>query len=299
MAITIQSNIKQYNGRDMHKYSLFLGGLNVTSKALEQYDPLKTGYPRIFFTKMPPFLKALMPERTKQIRHLFEYGFTGIDGIQNLSLEFDTITGGYAGRGFEVPTVAKDDTNSITIKLYEFAGSPIKEYITMWISGIADQYTGYGRYHGIVDPALCQQLGVAVPIKYAQHNHSAEAVFLQTDPTGMASNIEYCCLLTNMVPKVAKVDHFNYDSGQHPIVQVDVEFTATKYESPQINALGKSLLTKYPVMKDYLNFHSGYKLSDVNNNGLFPPNQIENWATGDYSGLVTDAASSTATGGSI
>ena len=39
---TLQSNIK-YNYKDLTKYSLFLGGLNVKAKALEQYDPLKTG----------------------------------------------------------------------------------------------------------------------------------------------------------------------------------------------------------------------------------------------------------------
>lgn len=276
---TIQSNIKQYNGADMNKYSLFLGGLNVTHRALAQYDPLKTGYARIFFTKMPPFMKALMPERTKQIRHLMEYGFTGVDGIQNTSMDFETIMGGYSGRGFEVPVVAKDDTNSLTVKLYEFAGSPVREFMSTWISGIADPYTGYGRYHGLVDPAECKALGVQVPFRYAQHNHSAEAIFLQTDPTGLTTNIEYCCLITNMVPKLAKVDHFNYDSGQHQIVQVDVEFTATKYESPQINEIGKALLKRYPVIKDSLYFHSGYTTADINNDGLFPVSKLENLIT--------------------
>ena len=48
---TLQSNIK-YNYKDLTKYSLFLGGLNVKAKALEQYDPLKTGYTRIFFVQI-------------------------------------------------------------------------------------------------------------------------------------------------------------------------------------------------------------------------------------------------------
>lgn len=299
--LTLQSNIKKYKGQNMEKYSLFMGGLNVTNRALAQYDPLKTGYARLFFVHMPEFMKALMPTETKQIRHLLEYGFVGVDGIQNLTLDFDSITGGYAGRAFEVPVVAKDDTNSLTVKLYEFAGSPVREYLNMWITGIADPYTGFGTYHGLVDPKLCGQYGVSEKFNYSQQNHTAECIYLQTDPTGLTDNIEYACLLTNMVPKMSKVDHFNYDSGQHPLVQVDVEFTATKYESPQINQVAKGLLTKYDVMKDYLKFHSGYTLDQINNDGLFPPSEIGNWIEGEntFSGLVNNQASSTRSGNKI
>ena len=49
MATTLQTHIKKYDKNFITNYSLFLGGLNATQKALEQYDPLKTGYARIFF----------------------------------------------------------------------------------------------------------------------------------------------------------------------------------------------------------------------------------------------------------
>ena len=112
---TLQSNIK-CNNKDLTKYSLFLGGLNVKAKALEQYDPLKTGYSRIFFVQMPKFMNYLMPLATKNFKHMLEYGFKSIDGIQNLQMEFEAITGGYAGRQFEIPVILKDDTNAITIR---------------------------------------------------------------------------------------------------------------------------------------------------------------------------------------
>src|SRR5699024_9406924 len=122
--VTLQSNIKN-NSTDMTGYSLFLGGLNVKRSALEQYNVLKTGKGRIFLTKMPYFMKELMPEATKNFKHVIEYGFMNIDGIQNLQMEFDSITGGYAGRSFEVPTILKDETNEITVKVLEFSGSPM------------------------------------------------------------------------------------------------------------------------------------------------------------------------------
>ena len=265
---TLQSNIKS-NTKDMTMYSLFLGGLNVTSKALAQYDPLKTGYARIFFTKMTPFLKTILPEKTKQFKHLLEYGFVGIDGLQNITLEFEQITGGYAGRQFEIPTVAKDETNSLTVKVYEQAGSPVREFTDMWISGIADPYTGLGHYHGALDI-------VNANLDYSQVNHTAEAFYVETDPTGRSSGIEFACLLTNMVPKATKLDHFNHESGTHPIVQTDIEFTATKYQSPQINEIAKALIAKYKILRDYLSFNSQYTVRDVEN--MTVPN-ISDWGT--------------------
>jgi len=263
---TLQSNIKQHT-KDMTQYSLFLGGLNVTARALEQYDPLRTGYARIFFVRMPKFMEIILPEKTKKIRHLMEYGFVAIDGIQNTNLDFDPITGGYAGRQFDVPTVAKDDTNEISLRLYECAGSPLREYMDMWISGISDPYTGIGHYHGAMDKDPT--------IKYSQSNHVAEAIYVQTDPTGREDGIEYACLLSNMMPKNVKKDHFNYESGSHPIVQIDLPFTATKYESPQINIIAKQLIGKYKILRDYLNFNSGYTPEFVNG---MPVPEIRDWS---------------------
>lgn len=247
---TLQSNIKQYTSDSIFNYSLFLGGLDTTAKSLEQYDPLKTGYGRIFFVRMPVFMRKIMPDETKRIRHLMEYGFTRIDGLGNLTLETEQITGGYAGRQFDVPTVSKDETNQITLSLYELAGSPVREYLEMWISGIADPYTGLAHYHG-------------ADVKYRQSNHVAEAIYVATDPTGKSSGVEYACLLTNMVPKTVKKDQFNYESGQHQLVQMDIDFTAVKYESPQINKIAKGLIKRYQTMRDYLDFSSNYALTET------------------------------------
>ena len=266
MAKTLQSNIKKYDSNFILNYSLFLGGLNATQKSLAQYDPLKTGYNRIFFIKMPVFMDKLMPDETKRIRHILEYGFTEISGINGTSLDSDQVTGGYAGRSFDVPTVAKDDTNEITITTYEFAGSPVREYMDMWISGISDPYTGYGHYHGVMD--------TDPTIKYSQQNHVAEAIYVATDPTGRSDGIEYACLLSNMVPKAVKKDQFNYSSGQHGLVTVDTAFSAVKYESPQINAIAKKLIDKFQVMTDYLDFDSLYKDADVTDK---PKYKMNNW----------------------
>lgn len=250
---SLQSNIKQYTS-DNSGYSLFLGGLNTTNPNLGQYDPLRTGYSRIFFVRMPYFMKHVGGknaglEVTKRVKHIMEYGCTGIDGLESLELETESITGGYAGRSFDVATTSKDNTNSITIKMYEFSGSPVREYMEMWITGIADPNTGLAHYHNAND-------GVRVP--YRQANHTAEAFYVSTGPSGRSDDIEYCCFLTNMMPKSVDKSHFEFTAGDHKIVEISQSFTCVKYESPQINEIGKALINKYVIIRDYLDFKSNW-----------------------------------------
>ena len=252
---TMQSNIAQFDSEGIKKYSLFLGGLDTTNKSLAQYDPLRTGYGRIFFVRMPFFMDCLMPTATKGVKHMLEYGNTGVTGLGNTTLDFEQFTGGYAGKSFDIPTVAKDETTEITIQLYEFAGSPIREYMEMWISGISDPNTGLATLHNARNSGK--------RVKYTQANITAEAFYVHTGPTGRADDIQYACFLTNMMPKQATKDHFEYTSGDHKIVQISQTFTCVKYESAQINNVAKALIKKYVILRDFLDFKSGWTAQDI------------------------------------
>jgi hypothetical protein len=283
---SIQSNIKRGKD-DMTSYSLFLGGLDVTQKALQQYDPLRTGYARVFFVGKPVFLSKLFEKasdtekkRYKSFWHMLEYGFVSVDGIQNTSLEFEAISGGYAGRSFEIPTLSRDETNSITLRVYEMAGSPMREMLDLWITGIADPYTGLSHYQGVRKENA--------DIALSQANHTAEMIYVQTDPTGNSNGIEYAALLCNMVPKIVKKDHFNYESGAHPLTQLDIEFTATKYESRQINEVAKALVAKQKILSNYTYFQSGYVTS-----GTGADNAVNSYTAVPSASWATDAAAKT------
>lgn len=248
---SIQQNIKQ-NTKDFSEYGLWVGGLDISSKNIDQFDPLRTGYARIFMVRLPRFMKKMDEEATKRFKHLVEMGFTRVDGINDMSMEFEDITGGYVGAKFQIPSITQDQTDTVTITAYEFTGSPIREFLDTWMTGISDPLTGLAHYHGVMDDKEC-------PFKAS--NHTAEMIFVSTDPTGTA--VEYACMFANMMPKSVKKSHFNYESGSHPAVAVDMEFTATKYESPQINTIAAALLDKYKVLRDYLNFNSGYNVDSI------------------------------------
>lgn len=276
LVATLQDNLRKSN-TDVTKYSYWLGGFNTKNSALKQYDLLRTGYGRIFILQMPAFVKFLLEDETKKFKHMLEFGNTGIDGIQGYSVEFQSATGGYNGNTIEVPTNVKDDTNEITIKLYETQGSLIRTYIDFWITGTIDPFTGLSHYHGARDVDANSSSYVQ-----SQANQTMEALYVSTDPTG--EQAEYVCLLTNMFPKSSDHSHFSYSPGEHNLVEVSIPFTANKYMSAQINYIGTVALKKFKILRNYLNIYSGYTAKNIEN--IVGVNDIADWKDSDGNDLT-------------
>lgn len=245
---TIQSAIKSHSNNDLTNYALFMGGTNVTHDVLQNYDPLKTGYGRLFMVRKPVFLNECIRDKLNKFKHILEYGNTAVQGINDVSMNFNQIQGGYVGKSFEIPSVATDDTNSFTVTCYEFSGSPIREVIHTWINGTSDLLTGLAHYNG-------------VQIDKIQANQTAEFIYVSTDNTG--TGIEYACLFANCFPRNIKNDQFNYTSGEHNLVEYNIEFSCTKYESIHINKVATELINRYRLLANSLNFNSGITISDL------------------------------------
>lgn len=249
---TIQYGIHQSVVNNITDYALFLGGTNVTHEVLQCYDPLRTGYGRLFMVRKPVFLDKAMPTKMNNFKHILEYCNTAISGINDIDVNFDPITGGYVGKAFEIPTNVSDGTNTITITVYEFSGSPVREVLHSWINGTIDLQTGLSHYNGISAEELPRLMA----------NQTAEFIYMTTDVTG--EDVEYACLLANAFPGNINLDAFAYQAGQHGLVEVAIPFHCVKYESIQINKVAKALLSKFKLLSNSLNFYSGYNSQDPN-----------------------------------
>lgn len=261
-ATTIQSSIKTLNGTSIQKYALFLGGTNVVRDVLTAYDPLKTGYGRIFMVHRPIWVRDFFKGTGKleNFKHILEYGNTQIQGLTDPQVQFATINGGYTGKGFEYPTYTTDDTNTFSITVYEMSGSPIREVIHTWINGTTDLQTGLAHYNG-------------VDLEKKQSNQTAEFIYVATDNTGL--QVEYCCLFANCFPRSINIDPFNYQSGTHEPVETTIEFSCTKYESTQINQVGKALINRYRILTNSLNFNSGITTKTLNGSDSTVTNAVD------------------------
>lgn len=234
---------------DIKKYALFMGGTNVINEVLKQYDPLKTGYVRLFMVRGPLFIEHSMKADFDIFKHIVEYGNTSVQGMSGVSVNFNDMGGGYTNKRFQIPSYAQDSTESFTVKVYEFSGSPVRKVVHSWINGTSDLLTGLATYNGDSTPV-------------SQANQTAEFIYVATDNTG--KNVEYACMFANCFPKGINTDVFSYNSGEHNLVETDIEFTCTKYESIQINKVACALINKYKLLANSLNFYSGISVNDIN-----------------------------------
>lgn len=265
-------NTRKPNEQKFTKYAYWISGPNAKHNALSQYDLQRTGYGRLFIVQMPAFVETLLPGETKMFKHMLEFGNVGIDGIQGFSVETTQATGGYAGASIEMPTGTKDDTTSITVKVYETIESMVRSYVDFWITGTFDPYTGLNHYHGAREVSIVGE-ATAKSMYFSQANHTMEAFYIATDPTGEVPI--YACLLANMFPKQSDHSHFNFDPGSHELVQVSIEFTVNKYMGSDINYLGKVILDNFKILKNFMLTYSGYSKQNILSHR--PTTEIEEW----------------------
>ena len=245
MALTTQSGGLKSVSRQFQDADLFRGIIKLDDGNIAQYDPKIGGYAVFFWTKMPPFMVMANADLTNRFKNLTEKGVTSFDGIPDLSVSTEDVTGGVAGNQFKVVSNAKDEFDEFTMKCYEIQGAPLREAIEFWLTGVRDPKSGYAHYHGVVEK---------IPGGYCAKNHTAELLYIETDPTGLASGVEYACLITNIMPTKVPKQHLNFTHGDHNVVQYDLSFTGVKYESASINEQAKAILAKNMKIEKYLEY---------------------------------------------
>lgn len=277
--ITSQSGGRQFDGKDITKYSMFVGGLNATNNALRQYSPLVNGYCRLFMVRAPFVLLHIFSGGNPnnyyssdslfiQFKHILEYMNRSVTGIQPKTLEQTStpMQGGFAGRQFNVPTITKESTNEITIGVYEFTGCPMATILDSWMNAIGDENSGLATYGGHISGGRDSQ-NIDVPlftynnqqytrgIEFNEANHTAEFIYVLHDRSG--AQVEKAILLADCYPK--SINQTNIldmpAGGTHDIVQYDITFNCVAYSSPIITSIANDLLKQYRIVSNHLNFN--------------------------------------------
>ena len=264
---TIQSTTGRYgigtteiktNTKSFENFSYFLGGIDVTHQNLDQFTPYIQGVSRIFMHKPPLFMLEKFPDHTRRFKTYIETGYKTIGGIEDISVNFTDFQGGFNAQTYRTPQMAEDGTQNLTIALYELTGSPVREYLDTWITGVRDPRSGIAHYHGAIEDGS---------VKYGEINHTAEFVYTNYDPTGLT--LEYCCLFAHCFPTTVPKSHLNFESGTRDGVQMELQFNTTKYESPAVNDLGCWYTINSKVKWNYLDFDP-----ELNNGGYMHSNGV-------------------------
>lgn len=268
----MKKNLKSY--KDM---SYFIAGIDVTDQNLDQLTPYIPGIARLFMHKEPIFMQIAFPTETDNFKSYIETGYKSVQGINDISASAEAIQGGWANQSYEILTSVEDQTNEITIALYEQTGSPVREFLELWLTGVRDPRSGVAHYHGVVETpqnatsgknnypndmsynelASINDKANKIYVPYCERNHTAEFIYYDLDPT--AHYIEYACMFAHAFPKNVNKDYFNYSSGERSPVETQVQFSVMKYESRYINDLAIHYLIKDQLEYNYLNFDPLYK----------------------------------------
>ena len=240
-------NYIRQNSKGYDSFKYFLEGIDVTDQNLDQLTPYTPGISRLYFHKVPKFMDQGFKDLTDHFRSYLETGYKSVQGIGNLTAESIDVEGGWANQKFSNISSVRDETDSITIELTEMTGSPVREFIETWLTGMRDPRSGVAHYHGQVETPTEEG------IEYCERNHTGEFIYVALDPT--AQFIEYACLLAHVWPKNVPKEHLNYQSGQRDVVTMSLEFAATKYEGRYINDIAAYYLSKSNLKYNYLEFN--------------------------------------------
>jgi hypothetical protein len=298
MAFSLQSSVSQEgkygtaasfmkkNIKDYRQLSYFIAGIDVTDQNLDQLTPYIPGITRMFMHKEPYFMQIAFPLETDNFKSYIETGYKSISGIGDMTVGSEQISGGWANQNYEVISSVTDDTDQISIGIYEQTGSPVREFLELWVTGVRDPRSGVAHYHGVVEtpthlmtgeyPGSYSKAGnensdvnaenfaaraaeekPKIFVPYGEKNHTAEFIYYDLDPT--AHYIEYACMFAHAFPKSVKKDHLNYSSGDRTPVEMTVDFAVMKYESRYINDLAIHYLIKDQLEYNYLKFDPLFK----------------------------------------
>ena len=282
---TIQSNLKT-NTKDYNRFSYFLNGIDVTQQNLQGFDPYIQGTSRIFMYTPPFFMTEGFPEQSRVFKSIIETGYTRVDGISDLTVDFVEFEGGFAGQKFANVSLVHDDTDTITITVYEQSGSPVREFLDTWVTGVRDPRSGVATYHGVMllhgetypEATVVNAAGGTVAkVPYGEKYHTAEFVYYDLEPT--MQYLEYACMLAHCFPTKVPKSHLNYEHGVRDNVSFDIEFRTTKYESSYINQVAEWYRQVDLIKFSYLDFQPDITQDEVNSSYVLQ-------MTGEGSGLT-------------
>lgn len=275
--ITSQTGGKQFDGANMTKYSMFVGGTNATHHALMNYSPMLNGFGRLFMVRPPIALLKMFAGSDDllyskdslfiQFKHMMEYMNRSVEGFGEMQLDnaSTAIQGGFAGRQFNTPTVTKDTTTEVTIGLYEMDGAPVYTVIDGWMNAIGDMNSGLATYGGYIsggtDANGLEKRLYRRPsesddgIAFNEANHTAEFIYVMHDRSG--AQVQRAVMLADCYPKSINTGAIlnMSEGGTHDNVTYSVSFNCVVYRSPIITAIANDLLKQYRIVSNSLNFN--------------------------------------------
>lgn len=202
--------------RDLSKYTLMRGAVDFANVGM--WNAFESGYSYLTVVQIPRYLELLQSKDDSyanlitNYRHILEYEFKGLSGIENITSESGEISDGINTLSF-IRKVNMQSSSTFSMRYTEKSGSVLTRVHELFLTGIKDGRTQVKTYHGLLED------GVIVDAGYEYETFSF--MYLVTDNT--MRKLEKSYYIVAAQPTTAETSIYESEKGSIEFKEVSVE----------------------------------------------------------------------------
>lgn len=256
---------------DITKYTLMRGVPDYTQ--LAQWDMYETGYGFLIVLQIPVFLDKAKSYNTeyenmiRTYRHILEYEFKGLQGIEDLTSETNEITNGI--RGLQMITrVTEQGGTNFQFEYLERNGLTLTKVHELYLRGIKDPSTQVKRYLGMLKGRQgrsgVNNIMTGAGFKYETFHFLA----IVTDNTAL--DVEKAYILASAQPSSAPTQITNFTMGEINFASVQLGFNAFPIVGRVVNSKAVDFLDYINDMTCFDEMNLKYDIFNEQKNNFSP-----------------------------
>jgi hypothetical protein len=222
--------------KDITAYTLARGVQDFSN--LAQFNYYEQGYSYFVVLSIPKFLQSLCDVNTDykslilNYRHLLEYDFKGLDGLENITVDTQEINNGISSLNV-ITKVMMQGGSEFSIRVNERKGSVIEKTHELYLTGIKDPRSQAKTYHGLIQNGT---------LTAGYENEVFNFLYFTTDNT--YQNIESAYLIVGAQIQSAETQMYSFDRGDiGTFREISIPFSGYPIKGPAITAKAQNFLT--------------------------------------------------------
>lgn len=214
--------------RPVTKFTLMRGVTDYTN--LSQFDLYETGYSFLISLQIPRFMTVLANSNDsylqliKNYRHIIEYDFRGLQGIEDITSETNALTNGISDLNV-ITRVTEQPGSTFTMQYFERSGSLITKTHELFLRGVKDPRTQVKRYNGLLQKRF-SRAGAAASNKLNDKGFEYEVfhyMLIVTDNTAL--NVEKAYIIASAQPSQANTGNlYNVTRGDIQFQELALQY---------------------------------------------------------------------------
>lgn len=231
---------------DIQQFNIFRGVTDFGN--VNQFMAFEGGRSFIKVISIPRFMEMYATTDTdvalvvNNYKHLLEYEFLGLDGLNDIQSETQTINDGLRQIQL-INKVTEEASATITLSGYhERSGGLIWRFHDMYLRGIVDPSSGFKHYHGLIESGM---------MKKGYANEIFQIMYMVTDSTGL--DLEAAYLLS--CGQLTTASQFaNTQKGEYNFKEISIEMNCFPVRNSYVNAAAAEHLKNMTIVRNSANY---------------------------------------------